>query len=1064
MKNISKVGLESSKHYLDTLSSENISKGINKKISQFEVVHTQNSILAIITSGLNNSENEFVNYIHKKLNEKLQNNPKKNLIKNTVVNLLDEEFIEKITTIVDNSEGSNESEINGIKIKTNLKEYEFGINEKILDSNQSYKKVELGIEKEFIIGLKTTYEYKINKELDTSLPYLTFIKIYTDADKNKGKYYKVPLGKKIWKYAKYLLYFLMIILFSALRLSFYYYSSQNILKGVIYLDANNEYLTNPTQIHTDEHGFIHIKADNRLDAFFTVGIAQARDRIFQMDFMRRLTRGKLAEVLGEKAVRIDKFMRNIGINHIVEKDYEYMKNDPTQKEEFEALEKYAEGVNFYALEFNNYLPPEYYLLRFKFEKWNVTDSMAIVRFMTYSMGMDWHIEIFNHVMQNTLDEKFFEHLYNVTYKGFPFYNYTVVDEEELTEVGLGIKNLHNHKENKPKQEEQIIELDNKENKEEPVIADNLLNSHASNSWVIHGNYTESGKPIFSNDPHLSNSIPPIHYIVKYYIKTDGVMSGSTLIGTPILLFGANSHITWGFTTDNRDTSDLCEEKVNFEENTYIYDNQTLKLTIREEEIKVKGKEQAEKYIIKSTGNGPIIDKFLSEFSPIGIKFKYTDKKANRKAGINDKANALSLRNYQLQLPFNNLGSFNMMFAKSKEEFLPLFEENSGPLLALSWAHVNGEIGYTPIGKVPLKDYKESRFVKGYLSSSAIKSHISRKVTPVIINPKKGFIVTANNRQLPDNYIHYVQSFAYFNRFYRISKLIANKISEKKIDVNDNIDIVYDALDEYCAVVLPKIISILERNINNDNILTDLNKKYLIMLKEFDYRFLKNSSHATLYSVFEFNFAQNLLVKKNNDFGFENINEAKGVLNIFNYWNFIADFIDKIYNNEKIEIENCNFYKSFGSCEGYIVESFLHLDEYLADFKDSKGEIVTWGDVHHNYYPHALDKSPIASFIFSRKSPSDGNRNTVKVSKNKFHDEKSRGFGSFHSANFKIITDLSDISRPYITLDTGNRGNILSKFYNNLMDKNEAREFIMIKDHVFNDGSEVESKTLIIKNK
>ena len=85
------------------------------------------------------------------------------------------------------------------------------------------------------------------------------------------------------------------------------------------------------------------------------------------------------------------------------------------------------------------------------------------------------------------------------------------------------------------------DISNSNNEHEEELNLNLQLSHASNSWVIHGNKTKSGKPIFTNDPHLTNRLPTFHYILKMYIgprneKIKEIIVGSSFPGIPIVLF------------------------------------------------------------------------------------------------------------------------------------------------------------------------------------------------------------------------------------------------------------------------------------------------------------------------------------------------------------------------------------------------------------------------------------------------------------------------------------------------------------------------------------------------
>jgi penicillin amidase len=323
--------------------------------------------------------------------------------------------------------------------------------------------------------------------------------------------------------------------------------------------------------------------------------------------------------------------------------------------------------------------------------------------------------------------------------------------------------------------------------------------------------------------------------------------------------------------------------------------------------------------------------------------------------------AISLRG----MKFNTLSTLTLFHklnvAKTKEDFITYLNLYERPLLAFTWATVEGEIGYTPIGHISLKEKKESKICQGWSKADEIKGIIPRSETPVLINPKKGYIVAANNRQLPDTYLHYTQSFAYFNRFHRINSILNKKITKKnkKLDIYDSLELLYDTKDVYAKHVLPKIMKILERNNLTNN-------EYYNLLKGFDFKFEKDSIAATVYAVFEYKLALQILLKaEGNELGYEDESEARGVLNIMNYWNFINLFVDKIAKQEKLDLAACKK-SGINTCEEYIVAIFKQLDSYLKPYKDEQGGVLPWGKVHFQYFPHSFDSNNLFKNIFSRR--------------------------------------------------------------------------------------------------
>jgi acyl-homoserine lactone acylase PvdQ len=157
---------------------------------------------------------------------------------------------------------------------------------------------------------------------------------------------------------------------------------------------------------------------------------------------------------------------------------------------------------------------------------------------------------------------------------FPFWNKTIVSDEELKHLLLYKKN------NQKKEEETLAKDDNNkkgkfkdynkgENIDDSIIGNTFQNAGASNCWNVDGKMTSSGKPLLCNDPHLPNGMPGYFYISKFYLP-DNIVSGASLPGTPILITGSNSYISWGITTENSDNTDICEELI--QGDSYIKDN------------------------------------------------------------------------------------------------------------------------------------------------------------------------------------------------------------------------------------------------------------------------------------------------------------------------------------------------------------------------------------------------------------------------------------------------------------------------------------------------------------
>ncbi len=127
----------------------------------------------------------------------------------------------------------------------------------------------------------------------------------------------------------------------------------------------------PVEVVRDANAVPHLFAETEEDAYFALGFVHAQDRLWQMEFLRRLGAGRLAEVLGEPLVGADRFFRTLGLYRLAEASVETL--SPKVRAAFEA---YATGVNAFLETRRGALPPEFVLLRFKPEPWRVADSLV----------------------------------------------------------------------------------------------------------------------------------------------------------------------------------------------------------------------------------------------------------------------------------------------------------------------------------------------------------------------------------------------------------------------------------------------------------------------------------------------------------------------------------------------------------------------------------------------------------------------------------------------------------------------------------------------------------------
>ena len=962
---------------------------------------------------------------------------------------------------------SDSQRIKAIKFSSQNKSYVFGN----LNIDIKEKASTLFKKNYFISGMKTTY---LNS--NEGIHYLSYVKCYFGKNEEMEKYisFKNILNKpsfikklicfpfkltycSIYSFIKLFLTLIKIFLVLFLIISpfaYLYWKTQNFYNGNFELSSINTNLeiknNDEIKIYTDEYGFPHIKANSIEDAYFGLGFSQAKNRLWQIDVNRRIARGTLSEIFGNKTLEADKFMRSIGHNEFGMKQAKYAEKNSKY---IKTIKAFIEGINYFGNNFK--LPIEYYISNAEFKNFTLPDIIATISLFGMSMTQDYSMEVWYEYMEKKLGKNLAEKIIKFRDVDFPFWNSTIVSDEELIKLGLYKKYNKNNKkeENNLQNKKADVKKENIKNEKEKeknnidnsINGKKFQNSGASNCWNVDGKLTSSGKPLLCNDPHLPNGMPGMLFIVKLYLP-DNVISGATLPGTPIFITGSNSYISWGITTENSDNSDFCEELI--QGDYYIKDNMKYPLEITKEKIYIKDNGFIE-IDIKKTKNGPIIGKTVPSALTL-LNEPY------------DNSLPLSLRVAYMKKNFTSFDFyFKLNLGHSKNDFLPYKYMLTFPNINLHWITKEGEIGWDEVGIITVKNYHD-RFCHGYVSEDDVIKEIPLKEMLTKHNPEKGYIVSANNKPASFNYLYELRGHHNNFRAHRIEEMIKElKSSNKKISVKEAQNILNDVKDTNAAYILPKYLKIVEKNCKNLYKLK--NNKYYTMLKNWNHEMSYNSSEATVYSVLERQIGFQLLKNeyKNNDtFLYEPI------LNYLHFWNFVSGTIDKIYRGEKIKMEECRTFNGYSyeeDCEKFIIKIFDKIEEYIEPYKDKNGNIKKWGEINFNYFPHVtFDKIPLLNLLFNKKKYVGGNRNTVKIVRGPINDKIGKFFGS-QSPRLKFVCDMKEPESPYLTVSEGNGGNFFQEYYNNFDEKHENAKLIKFENINFENINN-QQRIIIFKKK
>ena len=1038
----------------DTKNQEFLNENKYLFIKNFEVYHTDDRIIGffpfygdrVADKKIKGDSyyNEFMTNL-KNIRNKLKQ--KKIQLKQDIITL--EEPLNNIKVLYD----QNSQNINSIRITYQNKPLIFG-NQNVENKD---KYTILFRKNHFINGMKTTYLNSID-----GIPNLSYIKCYFGKNEEINKYFDskkktnpliqilklLKILKNIIYYSIYCsvkvcLFFIKLFLVIFLFLSppcYLYWKTQNIYTGNYYLSSfNSEYeiKNNDTiRIYTDEYGFPHIKGNSLEDIYFGLGFAQAKNRLWQIDINRRIARGMLSEIFGERTIESDKFMRRVGHNEFAIKQADYVKNN---SEYYNIIKAFIGGINYFANNFK--LPIEYYITFSEFKNYTLEDIIASISMFGMAMSQDFSMETWYEYMEKVLGKEMAQKIIQYRDTDFPYWNTTIISDKELKEMFLY---KFDKKPKEPKNEENINKKNdikenniNNEKLDDSMMGNNFQTAGASNCWNIEGSLSSSGKPLICNDPHLPNGMPGMLFIAKLYLPDGNIISGATLPGSPVIITGSNSHISWGITTENSDSIDICEELI--QGNDYIKDNVKHPLEISKEIIYVKGKDKIE-IEVQKTENGRIFGKTVPSALTL-LNQHYTS------------SLPLSFRIPFMKKNFTSFDFyFKISFAKSKNDFLPYKSLLKFPNVNLHWVTIDGDWGYDQVGILPIKNYY-NRFCHGFSSEDDIIEVIPEKEMLTLHNPKRGYIVSGNNKPASFNYLYELRGHHNNFRAHRIEEIILKyKSDNKKIGIKDAIKIINDVKDTNAEFILPKYLSLLEKNSKNISELN--NNEYYNILKNWNYEMNYNSTAATVFSVLERLIGYSFI--QNNINGYEDNHFMAGtVLNVLHFWNFISGTIDKIYRGEKIRMKECKIFdeknnKYDEDCEKSIVKAFDNLDENMKKYRDQDGNIIKWGDINFNYFPHnTFDKIPLLNLLFNKKKNAGGNRNTVKISRG-HNNGKINDFYGTQSPRLKFICDMREPESPYLTLSEGNGGNFMQDYYNNFDDKHEDAKLVKFESINFED--------------
>lgn len=580
-------------------------------------------------------------------------------------------------------------------------------------------------------------------------------------------------------------------------------------------------LSGPVDVKRDDYGIPQIYASSDEDLFMAQGFVQAQDRFWEMDVRRHMTSGRLSEMFGKSQVDNDEFLRTLGWDRIAKQEYDKTLSASTKK----YLQAYAAGVNAYLDgKDNKDISLEYAALGFtndyKPGKWTPVDSVAWLKAMAWDLRGNMQDEIDRALMTSRLGPKEIADLY----PQYPYSrNKTIVQAGQYDEVtktfgstgsaagtgssaggtaGTGTSSGTAGLQGQLAGLQEVLD-------DLPTAVGVNGNGIGSNSWVVGGQYTITGKPLLANDPHLSASLPSVWYQMGLHCravssKCQYDVSGYTFAGMPGVVIGHNRNISWGMTNSGVDVTDLYLEKLSGD--GYLYDGKTVPFTTRQETIKVAGG-APKKIVVRETNNGPLLSDRSDELVKVGRKATVDTAAPDRGDGY-----GIALRWTALDPGTTMDAVFAMDKAKNWTDFRAAAALFDVPSQNLIYADTENHIGYTLPGKIPTRPqgYDGSVPAPGWDAKSRWTGYIDDDELPYEYDPARGYIVTANQAVVDKAKYPYTLTtdWGYGARSQRINDLIQSKIDDGgKISTDDMRQMQLDNSSEIAKLLVPKLLKI-----------------------------------------------------------------------------------------------------------------------------------------------------------------------------------------------------------------------------------------------------------------
>lgn len=788
---------------------------------------------------------------------------------------------------------------------------------------------------------------------------------------------------------KIVLKFLLIAAILISVFGFWYY---NYLKPIYSGEISLTSIKKETTVYFDDFGIPHIYADSHIDAIATLGYVQAQDRLWQMELMKRIAPGRLAELFGKDLIENDKFFASLGIDEYSEITVANL--DPNS-EVYLLMSAYLKGINQFIDE--GPTPIEFILIGVKKEHFVMKDIYNVLGYMSFSFAMAQKTDPLMSSLQHKLGEEYLKAL-NI----------------DINSETLFIKNSKEDIESYNKMASNINTIMNT-SPIPPFIG--------SNSWVISGGKTESGKVLFANDPHIGFSQPSI-WFEAHVVTPNHEIYGYFLPGIPFPLLGHNREHAYGLTMLENDDINFYKEKNHPTDPTKYktptgYDSYIL----TSKAIKIKDEEDLV-FNYKSSRHGPIVNDVLAtinESSPIALSWIYTQ-----------------FENKLIE------AVYKMSKASSKEEFKDGASMIHAPGLNIMYGDAKGNIAWWASAKLyKFLPHVKTKFVlDGASGKDDIIEYLDFSQNPMAENPPWNYVYSANNQ--PDSIAGMIYPGYYLpeDRAKRIVSLL-----EAKNNWNQNSAKLM--INDVTSKVSVDIIKELTRNINF-NSFNKNEQRAIVILQSWDGSNTLDAVAPTIYNKFVYVYLKNTFQDEMGEELYQQFEDTHMIKRVI---------ADQIFSDEIIWWDDITTAAIIETKSNILSQS---ITETVAELEMQLGEDInhwTWDRVHILEHKHPLGSVEFLRNFFN-VGPFPVNGASEVINNLAYKRDKTGIYNVIAGPSTRRIIDFNDIENSISILPTGQSGNQFSKHYKDqaeIFNTGKFRKMKMNKEEIINTSTIVNFK-------